>query len=1565
MSAIPVGALRAEASLETASFEAGSARARKALSYLGAGFEETSRDALRHAEGMARAWDGGFKKAASAAQQQIDALTGVGRASQAASATAKRWAGELDRQAKSFDRLRASIDPVFAASKSYESAVERAESAVQSGIVSQTEANRVLEQAAQKYLGLVPAAEQAAQAEKEAALAGQAARQSYEQTRASLDPLYAASKKYETAVEQMTAAVKTGSVSQMEANKVLQLAEQRYLGVGGSTQKATAPTRGFMSLFSKERSHDLRNIAMQVSQVGQQGSVTGDYLGAAAIQAADIGTAFGVAGIAAGALVSVLGPMVFQLFDTADAAELLADESERLVAMTEGLQGSMDALSLSAIELADKYGVGAMRVRELNKAAAEIRLGDVKDELELLVAEFDASSSSMIAAQSEGREWQRAMTQLANQLGITAQEARQYNALILEIQDAPTFERQVELLEQVVAKAREGGVELGKLPATIRPTLIKMIELSNEHDGLNKLIADAEALLGNSTDQTNRWADAMMGVNSEIQAIMSSLSAIGGGMLSNAAKFVEIEALQAGKSIKAARQEAELFNRETDWNARSQGANVFEQMAIEAERWVFRSGQAADLMLDKEREAARERDKNLKKVASSSGKAVAQLEKEIDALKASLDPAEAYRQELEKLANFQGILSEDEMAKAMRNLNVELADSLPLVGDLTDSLVDGLFNGFEDGLDGIARSFEGWLKQMIGMALKNQIVLSLGITGGATVGGAAQAAGGILGGGGGLLSGAGNLLGLGGGGGILGGLGSGLGGVLSGGGLGSSFANLGGLLSGASGGLGAIGAALPALGIVLGGVALLKKAFSRKFAFSALEGTVGADGFDGYSRDFYKGGLFRSDKSVYGAIDGNLDTALDQQIAGISTSLLSMGDALGLGMDALDDYEGYFLSVMTSGRSQEQIANDISDHLRVASDQMAGLILGTSEFSRSGETASETLTRLGSSLISVNDALDLLGSTLFDASLAGGEMASQLADLFGGLDALNTSTATYWQGFYTEAERVEALTRRLSDEFAGLGLSLPTSRGAFRQLVDGLDLTTQGGRELYAELLGMAGALDQVLPQIGGLNGVLSDLVGEINTDLSAQISTAAEAQRAAEETARLWFRASDGLRDFIASLTGDVLGRSSTLDVSRSRYSTALTMASSGDMDAATDLSGLAQTYLGNARNAASTELEYRKIAAQVQGQVRAVEAIAELTGTQEDRLAALYEQQVSVLGSLQGYLQTDGVTAEGIAEFRSAIGNLDGAIQETSAFEIQSIVGLGGSIDQARDSIGLSAGLFDASGRRIISEFGSLGEQIGLSLSDFVLGIPDEVDLETSALQTALRGLENAIVADAAARERQAEIARLQQLGASASGQISARQGIGSSIVSSIEDLERRTGVQLLRNGNRDAQLSVGDQGFINYQADYFSGSSAGIAAFRAEFYGPNGLQSQIGAHNQHAVAAIQQAEALRDQLRGIGVMPAFAQGTSFAPGGFALVGEAGPEVVEVPRGSTVHPYSASRSMLDQSATVDELRRVREELHAMRSEQRQLGLSIARTNDRMLKIEKRRDALAVEVTP
>ncbi|UWS77979.1 hypothetical protein N1037_11835 [Phaeobacter sp. G2] len=47
---------------------------------------------------------------------------------------------------------------------------------------------------------------------------------------------------------------------------------------------------------------------------------------------------------------------------------------------------------------------------------------------------------------------------------------------------------------------------------------------------------------------------------------------------------------------------------------------------------------------------------------------------------------------------------------------------------------------------------------------------------------------------------------------------------------------------------------------------------------------------------------------------------------------------------------------------------------------------------------------------------------------------------FGGSEAMNAAANSYFSGFYTEAEQVDTVLRRLGDRFEDLGLAMPESR---------------------------------------------------------------------------------------------------------------------------------------------------------------------------------------------------------------------------------------------------------------------------------------------------------------------------------------------------------------------------------------------------------------------------------------------------------------------------------------------------------------------------------------------
>lgn len=257
----------------------------------------------------------------------------------------------------------------------------------------------------------------------------------------------------------------------------------------------------------------------------------------------------------------------------------------------------------------------------------------------------------------------------------------------------------------------------------------------------------------------------------------------------------------------------------------------------------------------------------------------------------------------------------------------------------------------------------------------------------------------------------------------------------------------------------------PIAGVAAG---VFNRAFGRKLKDSGLMGDFGGDaGFAGSQYEFYKGGLFRSDKTKTSPIDAELRKALADQYKLLSDNTSGMAGQLKLSAAALETYTRK-VKFSTKGLTEDQINQRLTEEFAAMGDEMAALVLGTTEFNRAGEGASAALVRLSSSITATNGMLGVLGLKLFEVGLSGADMASELADKFGGLDAMAQATTAYYTEFYGASERADAALLAMTNGVEQLGLTLPTSTTGFRALVSGLDLTTESGRTAYAELVKIA-----------------------------------------------------------------------------------------------------------------------------------------------------------------------------------------------------------------------------------------------------------------------------------------------------------------------------------------------------------------------------------------------------------------------------------------------------------------------------------------------------------------
>lgn len=319
------------------------------------------------------------------------------------------------------------------------------------------------------------------------------------------------------------------------------------------------------------------------------------------------------------------------------------------------------------------------------------------------------------------------------------------------------------------------------------------------------------------------------------------------------------------------------------------------------------------------------------------------------------------------------------------------------------------------------------------------------------------------------------------------------------GGSGNSTINLGTAIGSLFGPLGGL-----AGGAIGGGI---NRLFGRKLKESGIEGTFGGEtGFDGRSYQYYKGGLFRSNKTKYGTLDEETRSNFAKLFFDMKSGVAEMAKILGVGTESLEDFT-YKFKVNLKGLSEEEATKAIQEQFKLMGEEMAKLVLSTDKYSLAEETRMDTLIRLSATLSTVNTIFENMGMTMYEMGLAGADAAYELTQLFGGLDQFKSSLSNYYEKFYSDSERQILLQSQLDRAFKDLGVSVPKTREEFRSLVEVQDLTTEGGRKIFTELMKLVDGFDVLASQA-------EQLAEEIASAAEEARKNAIEAAYSALETA-------------------------------------------------------------------------------------------------------------------------------------------------------------------------------------------------------------------------------------------------------------------------------------------------------------------------------------------------------------------------------------------------------------------------------------------------------------------
>lgn len=277
-----------------------------------------------------------------------------------------------------------------------------------------------------------------------------------------------------------------------------------------------------------------RMMAMQLSQVAQQASATGNWVQALAIQLPDLTLGFGTIGIAAGVVAGALLPLIVNLISSGAEAEKLKDIFNDLESATKAYQEATDNANQSAGDLVAQFGNQAQEAGNLYEAMRKIAELDFLTSIDKAregiegtlsglretIDAFQVSTSLPDFLRPEAIAQVRTQTAyLANEFGLTVVQADRVNTALDALAEADGPAQIAEAAMQLGDELSKAVDEGAKLSPEMREVQRGAYEASRDALRFGQLI-------GESIGVTNSLAGAMSGVADQAQRAASFAAAL-------------------------------------------------------------------------------------------------------------------------------------------------------------------------------------------------------------------------------------------------------------------------------------------------------------------------------------------------------------------------------------------------------------------------------------------------------------------------------------------------------------------------------------------------------------------------------------------------------------------------------------------------------------------------------------------------------------------------------------------------------------------------------------------------------------------------------------------------------------------------------------------------------------------------------------------------------------------------------------------------------------------------------------------------------------------------------
>ncbi|NBB11828.1 phage tail tape measure protein [Pseudomonas sp. SLFW] len=388
-------------------------------------------------------------------------------------------------------------------------------------------------------------------------------------------------------------------------------------------------------------------------------------------------------------------------------------------------------------------------------------------------------------------------------------------------------------------------------------------------------------------------------------------------------------------------------------------------------------------------------------------------------------------------------------------------------------------------------------------------------------------------------------------------------------------------------------------------------------------------------------------RKTSGKYSTTFGTRLDDGSVLEDRQLFNAADAAAALTENYDNILGTFLAkAIVSSKS-------LPDYFKAQFTQFA------SDWNVTADQVIKTIEGVFTRFNGVNDALSLINIDnlkLNDTGLQASDAILNMIGAMGGLDtatasakdkvdALNKSVTTYYQAFFSADEQFADLTKNLQNALGNLGVKLPDTRAAYRQMVEDIDVTTAAGQAMFATLVGLATNADSYY---SGLEQKSKD---------AEQAAT--QAQQAAADAAQ---KIIDGLLGNVTSAQSAV---ERAINAQKASVNDMLETANQqvGDLTTVSNSLGSALKSLrGDSDSAVKVLRQQAQATLQAAlAQARAGKSLAGFGGL-EDALGVVTSNTTDLYSSLEDFNRDQGRTANVVAELEKLNGKQLTSAQQTA---------------------------------------------------------------------------------------------------------------------------------------------------------------------------------------------------------------------------------------------------------------------------------------------------------------